>query len=106
MNIIEQFGRYGCFILMWLPLFVWKFGFGSVAEMFIYMIGNLALLLAYLIIWIFYFRRQSVGKALALAILPTLIFFLSGLTLRHWVLVILSVMFGIGHIYVTWQNNR
>ena len=41
----EQVGRYGCIILMWLPLLVWKFGFGSVEEFLIYLIGNGALLL-------------------------------------------------------------
>ena len=27
MNLAEQVGRYGCIVLMWLPLLVWKFGF-------------------------------------------------------------------------------
>ena len=32
LSACEQVGRYGCIILMWLPLLVWKFGFGSVEE--------------------------------------------------------------------------
>lgn len=37
-NILEQIGRYGCMLFMFLPIFVkgWKFGFSSVAEMFIW----------------------------------------------------------------------
>ena len=40
MNTIEQIGRYACIILMWLPLLVWKFGFSSVLDMILYLIGN------------------------------------------------------------------
>ena len=40
LSACEQVGRYGCIILMWLPLLVWKFGFGSVEEFLIYLIGN------------------------------------------------------------------
>ena len=47
LSACEQVGRYGCIILMWLPLLVWKFGFGSVEEFLIYLIGNGALLLCY-----------------------------------------------------------
>ena len=42
--------------------------------------------------------------ALALAILPTCIFLLSGVLLRHWLLVCSAVLFGIGHIFVTQRN--
>ena len=33
LSACEQVGRYGCIVLMWLPLLVWKFGFGSVEEL-------------------------------------------------------------------------
>lgn len=105
MNIIEQVGRYGSMAFMILPLFVWEFGFSSVFMMFIYVLGNGTLLLAYLIIWVFYFKKQTMGKAMMLAIIPTCIFLLSGLTLYHWALVVAAVIFGLGHIYVTYQNN-
>jgi len=106
MNIIEQVGRYGSMALMVLPLFVWKFGFSSVFMMLVYVFGNGILLLMYLIIWVFYFKKQTMKKAMALAIIPTCIFLLSGLTLYHWILVAAAVIFGIGHIYVTYQNNK
>lgn len=106
MNVIEQIGRYASFFLMFLPLGIWEFGFQNVASFLFYLYGNALLLLAYLLVWIFYFRRQSMPKALALAILPTCIFFLSGVTLQHWLLVISSVIFGTGHLYVTYQNNN
>ena len=43
MNAAEQIGRYGCIVLMWLPLLVWDFGFHSVFETVLYLAGNGAL---------------------------------------------------------------
>ena len=104
MNAIEQVGRYGCIVLMWLPLLVWKFGFPSVYEMMLYFFGNGCLLAAYGIVYAAYLKRKTRKRALALAVLPTCIFLLSGLLLRHWMLAAFAVLFGIGHIYVTEKN--
>ena len=104
MNLIEQIGRYACIILMWLPLFVWKFGFKSVAEMAVYLAGNGILLLAYWIIFAVYMKRKSLGKALALAVIPSCIFLLSGILLGHWLLALFAALFAVGHIYVTVKN--
>ena len=101
MNGIEQVGRYACIILMWLPLMVWKFSFQSVAEMLIYVFFNSVLLLAYLITWALHFNNPTGRKALVLAILPAVIFLLSGVLLRHWLLFLAAILFGSGHIYVT-----
>ena len=105
MNVIEQAGRYGSMALMVLPLFVWEFGFSSVFMMFVYVLGNGILLFTYLLVWVFYFKKQTMGRAMILAIAPTCIFFLSGVTLYHWALVVAAIIFGVGHIYVTYQNN-
>ena len=104
MNVIEQIGRYACIVLMWLPLLVWKFGFSSVLEMLLYLAGNGCLLAAYWIVYACYLKKKTQRRALALAVLPTCIFLLSGLLLRHWLLVAFAVLFGIGHIYVTQKN--
>lgn len=106
MNLLEQVGRYGSMALMVLPLGVWEFGFSSVEEFLIWGLGSGGLLLAYLILWIFYFRKESRGLAMALAVIPTCIFLLSGITLRHWLLAAAAVIFGVAHIYVTRENNR
>lgn len=67
---------------------------------------NGALLLAYLVVWTFCFKRKSLKKAIVLAILPACIFLLSGLLLRHWLLVAFAVLFGIGHISITEINHQ
>ncbi|AUS97212.1 hypothetical protein CDQ84_18995 [Clostridium thermosuccinogenes] len=106
MNAIEQIGRYGCIILMWLPLFVWKFEFKSFEIFLAYLVSEGLLLFAYVFIWILYFKKRSYWKAMALAIIPTFIFLISGLALHHWLLVVCAAMFGVGHIYVTYINSR
>ena len=104
MNIVEQVGRYACIALMCLPLLVWKFGFASVLDMMLYMACNGLLLAAYWITFAFYMKRRSVRLALVLAGLPSCIFLLSGILLKHWLLVAFAILFAIGHIYVTYKN--
>ena len=104
MNAIEQIGRYACIVLMWLPLLVWKFGFPSVFEMLLYLFGNGFLLVLYWAVYAAFLKRKTGKRALALAVIPACIFLMSGLLLRHWLLVVSAVLFGIGHIYVTRKN--
>ena len=104
MNLAEQIGRYACIVLMWLPLLVWEFGFGSEPEALLYFIGNAALLAAYWVTFALYFKKKTKKRALALAVLPACMFLLSGLLLRHWLLVGFAVVFGIAHVYVTLKN--
>ncbi len=104
MNLLEQLGRYACIVLMWLPLLVWEFGFSGKAAMLLYFAGNGALLLAYWIVFALYFKRKTAACAMVLAVLPACLFLLSGLLLRHWLLVAFSLVFAVGHVYVTQKN--
>ena len=106
LSACEQLGRYGCIILMWLPLLVWKFGFGSVEEYLIYLIGNGVLLLCYYLFWMFYSRKKTLSVAMALAIIPTAIFLLSGILLRHWLLVVVAILFGAAHCMITYMTHK
>lgn len=106
MNVVEQAGRYGCIVWMWLPLLVWKFGFRSAPEMLLYFLGNGVLLVAYWLVFARYMRKKTAKRALVLAILPACIFLLSGLLLRHWLLVGFGLLFAVGHIYVTTINAK
>ena len=106
LSACEQVGRYGCIILMWLPLLVWKFGFGSVEEFLIYLIGNGALLLCYYLPWMLYSRKKTLSVAMALAIIPTAIFLLSGILLQHWLLVAFAILFGACHCTITYMTHK
>ena len=105
MNILEQIGRYACMFLMVFNIGIDEFGFGSVGAFLIYFIGNVLLMLSYWIIWILYFYKQSFGRQITLAILPTCLFLLSGITMRHYLLILFGVVFGVGHVYVTSKNR-
>ena len=106
LSACEQVGRYSCIILMWLPLLVWKFGFGSVEEFLIYLIGNGALLLCYYLSWMLYSRKKTLSVAMALAIIPTAIFLLSGILLQHWLLVAFAILFGACHCTITYMTHK
>ena len=109
MNILEQVGRYGSMALMVLPLGVsgGEFGYRSAGEMIVWCAVCSALMLAYWICWTVMLRRGgSLGTALPLAIIPSVIFIARGLVLAHWPLAAAGVIFAIGHIYITCVNNR
>lgn len=106
MIIIEHIGRYASMFLIIFIIGLNKFEFPSPEAFIIYFVGNIILLIAYLIIWILYFKKMTLWKSIALAIIPTAIFLLSGITLRHDLLVISAIFFGIGHVYVTYQNTK
>jgi len=105
MNVIEQVGRYGCIVLMWLPLPVREFGFAGVGAMLLYLIGNGVMLAAYWLVFFFYLKQKNRSRALILAILPACVFLMSGLLLRHWLLVGFAALFAVGHVYVTLKNQ-
>ncbi len=85
--------------MMVLPVLVGEFGFESSEEFFIWFALCAAMLLAYFICWGVYFRRPFLGTALWLAILPSAIFILRDVFLRHWLLSVFGVIFAFGHIY-------
>ena len=105
MNILEQIGRYACMFLMVFNIGIAEFGFGSMEAFLIYVIGNVLLLLSYWVIWILYFHKQSFGRQITLAILPTCLFLLSAITMQHCLLILFVLVFGVGHVYVTYKSR-
>ena len=106
LTVCEQIGRYGCIILMWLPLMVWKFGFNSNEEFVIYLFFNGFLIIAYYLCWVGYFKQKTLKTGMALAVIPTTIFLVSALLLRHWVLAFFALLFGFAHIRITYLTHQ
>ena len=104
MNKLEQIGRYGCMFLMIFNIGILEFSFLSIGMFLFYTVGNVVLLIVYWIIWMLFFQKQDNWKRMVLAIIPTVLFLISGIALRHILLIIMAVIFGIGHIYVTKAN--
>lgn len=105
MNILEQIGRYGSMFLMVFNIGIAEFGFKSVGMFLTYLIGNAVLLVAYLIIWVLFFKKQEFWKQISLAVIPAVIFLLCGITMLHVLLIVFGTIFGVGHIYVTCKNR-
>ena len=101
LSLLEQAGRYGCMLLMVLNPVPGEFGFPSPTAALCYFAGNGLLLLLYWGCWIVYYKKPGRICALLLALLPALLFLLSGLTLRHWLLAAFALLFGICHVRVT-----
>ena len=106
MNVLEQIGRYASMFLMVFNIGIAEFGFSSVGVFLLYGFGNAFLILAYWIVWMLYFHKQDFRKMMALAIVPACMFVLSGVTRGHILLMVSGVIFGIGHVYVTYQNAK
>ena len=104
MNALEQIGRYGCMFLMVFNIGIAELGFSSVGAFLLYLVGNACLMIAYWVVWILYFCKETNWKQIALAVIPTSLFLLSGITMGHILLIVSGAVFGIGHIYVTSKN--
>jgi hypothetical protein len=105
MNMIEQIGRYGSMFFMAFHIGIYELGFRSNLNFVIWLITTIILILLYWLIWFFYFLSPQSLAAMLLAIIPSIIFIFSGYFARHWLLLISGVIFSVGHIYVTHQNN-
>lgn len=104
-NILEQIGRYGSMVLMIFPVFTrgWEFGFRSVMEMLIWACATILLLAVYGLLWM---KKSagSVGILYGLAIVPVILFLLNGIILRHFTLVVASLIFGASHLAIVKEN--
>jgi hypothetical protein len=104
-EIIEQFGRFGSMGLMIfnIPLLEFGYWFNNGKTVYVVLIGVLTVL--YCFVWFLYFRKSTMEKAMSLAIIPTIIFLSSGIIQGKVLLIITAILFGIGHIIITYNNK-
>ena len=101
----EQIGRFGCFILMFIqPSFV-TLGYIYDGAQTLYLILGIVLLALYCGGWIVFRKGNSMAKALALSILPSVLFLESGILTLNIPLIVLSVVFAICHITISYKNT-
>lgn len=103
--ILEQIGRYGCmaFMIFNIPYTYFNFWFNHALLM--YLIVNGTLLILYVLGWIVFRKGRSMVKMLWLSILPTVLFLFSGIMLSSIPLIIVAVLFGIGHVTISYKNS-
>lgn len=101
----EQIGRFGCFILMFIqPSFV-TLGYIYDGAQALYLILGIVLLALYCGGWIVFRKGNSIAKALTLSILPSVLFLESGILTLNIPLIVLSVVFAICHITISYKNT-
>ena len=105
-EIVEQIGRFGCFGFMVVNIPGTWFGWRSDEALAMYLIVNVVLIILYCVIWIICFRKNTIFKALALSIIPSVIFMFSGIMSRSVLLVVESLLFAPAHILISYKNAK
>ncbi len=103
---IEQIGRFGCFGFMVVNIPGTWFGWWSDEAFVLYLIVNLVLIALYCMIWMICFRKNTIFRALALSIIPSLVFLFSGIMSRSVLLIVSAVIFAPAHILISYRNAK
>lgn len=103
---VEQIGRFGCFGFMVINIPGTWFGWWSDEAFAVYLVVDAVLVTLYCVIWAVCFRKSSVFRALALSIIPSVLFLFSGIMSRSILLTIAAVLFAPSHILISYQNAK
>ena len=105
-QIIEQVGRFGCFGFMIVNIPGTCFGWWSDEAFALYLIADTLLVLTYCLIWIVCFQKNSLFRALALSIIPSILFLFSGIMSRSVLLILSAALFAPSHIVISYKNAK
>ncbi len=105
-EFIEQAGRFGCFGFMIFNIPGTWFGWWSDEAFALYLIVDGILVMLYCAIWIICFKKNSVFRALALSVIPSVLFLFSGIISRSVLLTVESVLFAPSHIAISYRNAK
>lgn len=103
---LEQIGRFGCFGFMIFNIPGTWFGWWSDEAFAVYLVVDALLVGLYCLVWIVCFRKTDLFRALALSILPSVLFLFSGIMTRSVLLTISALLFAPAHIAISWQNAK
>ncbi len=105
-EIIEQIGRFGCFGFMIINIPGTCFGWRSDEAFAVYLIVDVILVAIYCAVWIVCFKKSGIFRALALSIIPSVLFLFSGIMSRSILLIISSALFAPSHILISNKNAK
>ena len=105
-EFFEQIGRFGCFGFMIINIPGTWFGWWSDEAFAAYLVVNVVLIALYCMIWAICFKKNTVFRALALSILPSIVFLLSGIMSRSVLLIVSALIFAPCHILISYKNER
>lgn len=103
---LEQIGRFGCFLLMVFNIPGTYLGFWSDSALSIYLFVNAFLVGLYCLIWAICFKKSSLARAVALSVIPSVLFIFSGIMLRSYPLLIAALVFAPCHILISCKNAQ
>lgn len=103
---VEQIGRFGCFGFMIFNIPNTWFGWWSDEAFAIYLIVNTILIILYCLIWIICFKKNTIFRALALSIIPSIVFLFSGTMSRSILLIVSALLFAPTHIMISYKNAK
>ena len=105
-ELLEQIGRFGCFGFMIINIPGTWFGWWSDEAFEVYLLMDAILVLMYCITWIVCFKKNTIFRALALSILPSVLFLFSGIMSRSVLLILSAVIFAPCHILISYKNAK
>ena len=105
-ELVEQIGRFGCFGFMIFNVPGTWFGWASNESFALCLILDALLVALYCILLIVCWKKNGVFKALALSILPSAVFLISGITSRSILLILAALLFAPSHILISYQNAK
>ena len=96
-EILEQIGRFGCFISMFLIIPFMSIGYWFKQGESVYLVSGVILVVLYCLGWIVFGKEGSIRKSLYLSIIPSLLFIESGIISGNILLLFFAVIFPINY---------
>ena len=81
-EMIEQIGRFGCFGFMIINIPGTWFGWWSDEAFAIYLLVDTVLAILYCTVWVISFKKNRMFRAMALSVIPSILFLFSGFMSR------------------------
>mgnify|MGYP001040746624 CR=1 FL=1 len=106
LEICEQIGRYGAMACMVFNIPYVVFGFWFAGGFAAYLFAGGALLFLYILLFALFWRKSHLAKALALSVLPMLLFLACGVLFLHIPLIVFAAIFGYAHITISCKNVK
>ena len=103
---LEQIGRFSCFAFMVVNVPGTWLGWPSDEAFALYCAVDAVLLLLYCGIWAVCFRKNSLFRAVALSVIPSVIFLFSGVMSRSLLLTAGAAIFAPCHIAISVMNAK
>ena len=103
---MEQIGRFGCIGFMIFNIPGTYFGWIFEEAYILYFIVNGLLLFLYCLIWIIYFKKESLFKSLSLSIIPYVLFLFDGIVTQSILLILAALLFAPSHILISYKNVK